>query len=64
MLPNLAIPMETSLVAYMELFIVLAFFIGWYILEKVANSYDRDESKPDTENAKQLNDERSQQDPF
>ncbi len=45
MLPHLAVPLETSLAAYMELFIVLAFFIGWYILEKVANSYDRDKEK-------------------
>ena len=47
MLPALAIPLETSLVAYMELIIVLAFFVGWYILEKVANSYDRDKDKTD-----------------
>ncbi len=47
MLPSLAIPFETSIVAYMELLIVLAFGVGWYILEKVANSYDRDKPKPD-----------------
>ena len=49
MLPILAVPMETSIVAYMELIIVLAFFVGWYILEKVANRYDRDKAKPDDE---------------
>jgi amino acid permease len=49
MLPIIAVPLETSLVAYMELIIVLAFFVGWYILEKVANSYDRDKTKPDEE---------------
>ncbi|HEX5666625.1 MAG TPA: hypothetical protein VFX71_07300 [Hyphomicrobium sp.] len=49
MLPILAVPLETSIVAYMELIIVLAFFVGWYILEKVANSYDRDKAKPDDE---------------
>ncbi len=49
MLTNLALPLETSLVAYMELLIVLAFGVGWYILEKVANSYDRDKPKPDDE---------------
>jgi hypothetical protein len=49
MLPSLALPLETSLVAYMELFIVLAFGVGWFILEKVANSYDRDKPKPDDE---------------
>jgi amino acid permease len=49
MLPILAVPLETSIVAYMELIIVLAFFVGWYILEKVANSYDRDKAKPDNE---------------
>lgn len=49
MLPTLALPLETSLVAYMELLIVLAFGVGWYILEKVANSYDRDKAKPDDE---------------
>jgi hypothetical protein len=45
MLPTLALPLETSLVAYMELLIVLAFGGGWVILEKVANSYDRDKPK-------------------
>jgi hypothetical protein len=45
MLPTLALPLETSLVAYMELLIVLAFGVGWFILEKVANSYDRDKPK-------------------
>ncbi len=45
MLPILALPLETSLMAYMELLIVLAFAIGWFILEKVANSYDRDKPK-------------------
>jgi hypothetical protein len=49
MLPILAVPLETSIVAYMELIIVLAFFVGWYILEKVANSYDQDKAKPDDE---------------
>ncbi|MGZ9103096.1 MAG: hypothetical protein ACXW3Y_09410 [Rhodoplanes sp.] len=49
MLPIIAVPLETSIVAYMELIIVLAFFVGWYILEKVANSYDRDKAKPDDE---------------
>ena len=49
MLPNLTVPLETSLVAYMELIIVLAFFAGWYILEKVANSYDRDKDKSESE---------------
>jgi hypothetical protein len=49
MLPTLALPLETSLVAYMELLIVLAFGVGWYILEKVANSYDRDKPKADDE---------------
>jgi hypothetical protein len=49
MLTNLALPLETSLVAYMELLIVLAFGVGWYILEKVANSYDRDKPNPDDE---------------
>jgi hypothetical protein len=47
--PILALPLETSLVAYMELLIVLAFAVGWFILEKVANSYDRDKPKPDPE---------------
>jgi hypothetical protein len=49
MLPTLALPLETSLVAYMELLIVLAFGVGWVILEKVANSYDRDKPKSDNE---------------
>jgi hypothetical protein len=49
MLPIIAVPLETSIVAYMELIIVLAFFVGWYILEKVANSYDRDKEKSDDE---------------
>ena len=49
MLPLLTAPLETSIVAYMELIIVLAFFLGWYILEKVANSYDRNNEKPDHE---------------
>jgi hypothetical protein len=31
----------------MELLIVLAFAVGWFILEKVANSYDRDKPDPD-----------------
>jgi hypothetical protein len=47
MLTNAAVALDTSLVAYMELLIVLAFAIGWFILEKVANSYDRDKPKPD-----------------
>jgi hypothetical protein len=46
MLPILALPLETSIVAYMELIIVLAFAVGWVILEKVANSYDCDKPKP------------------
>jgi hypothetical protein len=49
MLPIIAVPLETSIVAYMELIIVLAFFVGWYILEKVANSYDRGKEKSDDE---------------
>lgn len=49
MLPILAAPLETSIVAFMELIIVLAFFLGWYILEKVANSYDRDKEKSEEE---------------
>lgn len=49
MLPIIAVPLETNIVAYMELIIVLAFFVGWYILEKVANSYDRDKEKSDDE---------------
>jgi hypothetical protein len=47
MLTNAAVALDTSLVAYMELLIVLAFAIGWFILEKVANSYDRDKPKAD-----------------
>jgi hypothetical protein len=49
MLPTLIIVLETSLVAYMELLIVLAFAVGWFILEKVANSYDRDKPPPKPE---------------
>lgn len=45
MLPSLALPLETSIIAYMELLIVLAFGVAWFILEKVANSYDRDRPK-------------------
>jgi len=45
--PTLALPFETNLVAYMELLNVLAFGIAWFILENVANSYDRDKPKPD-----------------
>jgi hypothetical protein len=52
MMPALALPLETSLVAYMELLIVLAFGVAWYILEKVANSYDRDKPKPDDQTPK------------
>ncbi len=57
MLSNLAIPLKTSLVAYMELIIVLAFFAGWYILEKVANSYDRDKPKSNSETAAPTSDD-------
>lgn len=49
MLPILARPLETSIVAFMEIIIVLAFFLGWYVLEKVANSYDRDKDRSDDE---------------
>jgi hypothetical protein len=48
-MPILAVLLQTSIVAYMELVIVLAFFVGWYILEKVANSYDRDKPKSSSE---------------
>ena len=54
---------STIVQAYMELFIVLAFFVGWYILEKVANSYDRDKTKSEAEDPQQPNDQRTRQDP-
>lgn len=33
--------------AFFELLIVVAFAVGWFILEKVANSYDREKNKTD-----------------
>ena len=57
--PILALPLETSLVAYMELLIVLAFAVGWFILEKVANSYDRDKPDPEAPDSDATGPERS-----
>lgn len=37
----LIIDWTISPLVFMEFFVVLAFGIGWFILEKVANSYDR-----------------------
>lgn len=37
---------DVNPLAFFELLIVLAFAIGWFILEKVANSYDRDKKRP------------------
>ena len=40
--------LDVNPLAFLELLIVAAFAIGWFILEKVANSYDRDK-KPETD---------------
>lgn len=39
--------LDLNPLAFFELLIVAAFAIGWFILEKVANSYDRDK-KPES----------------
>lgn len=41
MLHLLAIDWNINPLMFLEFFVVLAFGIGWFILEKVANSYDR-----------------------
>jgi len=33
--------LDLNPLAFFELLIVVAFAVGWFILEKVANSYDR-----------------------
>jgi hypothetical protein len=40
--------LDLNPLAFFELLIVVAFAVGWFILEKVANSYDR-EKKSDTD---------------
>lgn len=45
--------MDTNPLAFIELMIVLAFGVGWFILEKVANSIDRDKPKPRTDDPAQ-----------
>jgi hypothetical protein len=39
---------DVNPLAFFELLIVVAFAIGWFVLEKVANSYDRDK-KPEAD---------------
>jgi hypothetical protein len=41
--------MDFNPLAFTELMIVLAFGVGWFILEKVANSYDRGKPEPRTD---------------
>jgi hypothetical protein len=36
---------DVNPLAFFELLVVLAFAVGWFILEKVANSYDRDKKQ-------------------
>ncbi len=36
----LAIDWDINPLMFLEFFVVLAFAVGWFILEKVANSYD------------------------